>query len=148
MADAVERSNAFDELNKMTKLLKEQINKASPAGKFDDTQVISLVISWTRVAVSMRGRGIFKALRIQLTMKSDPGKISGNLSRAQELFADLNVYRNRISDGNENDATFNQALTAVLDFEYDYRKHFKPKSSQERTFEHLLVAKLNDEEKM
>lgn len=148
MADAVQRNNAIDELNKMTKLLKEQINKASPAGKFTDAQVVSLAISWITVAVFMRGSGIFKVLRVQLTKKGEPGKLAVNFTRAQELYADLNVYKSRLSDGNENDAVFNQAQASMLDFVYDYRKQFKSKSSQEKAFEHLLEAKLNDAAKM
>jgi hypothetical protein len=145
MANATERDESVRELETMTKKVQDTINHKK--SKFDGKEVVALALGWIRVCVRMRGQEIFKIVKLLLTKKGVPGKVGANFTRAQELYANLNIYKKRISDGNETETEFSQAGEATFNFVYEYRNQFKPNSHEGKTFELLLTVALNNEEK-
>lgn len=145
MADAGERDEAVRELEKMTK--KIQDNTVHKKEQFSVDEVVTLIGGWVRVSMLMRGHDIIKSLRSLLMQKGEPGKGTDGFTRAGELYADLNVYKNKIKDGSDTAAPYTQALKSTLNFLNEYRRRLKPNSHEVKTIELKLTAMLNDAEK-
>ena len=145
MADATERDEAARELETMTKKIQDVTVHRKE--QFTVDEVVSLIGGWVRVSMLMRGRDILKSLRPQLLKKGEAGKGTAGFTRAGELYADLNVYKNKIKDGSDTAAPYTQALQSTLNFLYEYRKRLKPSSKEDQMLELKLTTMLNNVEK-
>ena len=143
-----ELNEAYDTLRAMTKELQAAFDPNKPYAKFNDTKVVGLITQWIKVGMLMRGSGYFRSIKPFLIRKGTPDKADPRFTRPGELYADLNIYRNKLADAGGDTATFGDAERSMLNFIYEYRKQFKSNFKGEKAFEHSLTIAVNNEEKM
>jgi hypothetical protein len=146
MPGAAENDEASETLRAMTKEIQANRDSLHPFAKFNDTKVVGLITQWIKVGMLMRGSSYFRNVKLFLIKKGTPDKPDPKFSRPGELYADLNLYRIKISDSGGDDATFTNAERAMLNFIYEYRGQFKANSKGEKAFEHALTVAVNNEE--